>query len=313
MKQRLDESTILEHNRKVLSEGLDDEIWCGENESPEERLFKDVMSFDDGDGIGGETVLDHANAILESPALARRALRYLASKGIDQDDDAASVPRKLWDKVQSIAIDREIADAQPRPVRAAPAMESFIMGSNLVGESGYGRAILREMFGDDMDFGGGETVMDRAHRMMPESDYLADLAVRRLERMGYDRYDDAESVPSKVWNQVFSYAVDNAMEDDQPTLSDKDDGIDEVPAMESADFVASQEKVNDAGGMEKPSVKRQDTNLVAKRNRRLRSRTRNIQIWDSNKKSFSPEYANTRFNRMKDANDAIAKISGGSK
>lgn len=58
---------------------------------------------------------------------------------------------------------------------------------------------------------------------------------------------------------------------------------------------------------EKPEVKK-TPRLCAKRNRRLRSKTRNIQLWDTKKKRFAPEWGNTRFTRMKDANDAIAKL-----
>ena len=329
--QILDEATILEHNRKVISEGIDEPIWRNLNESPEERLLKDVMAFggdmdddsfegdsnddsfsDDGDGFGSKTVAEYAMEITESPGLARRVLRFLASKGFDSEDDASSVPRNIWRGARKYSIKSEIESAQPRPRRIMrPAMESCVMGSNLMGESGYGRAILREMFEDEADEGfGGETIEDRA-RSSIESDYLANLTIRRLERMGYDRDDDANSVPSKVWNHVLGFAINNAIDSETPVRAagtenteggEATEGIDSVPAMESTG-------TNVGDGMEKPPVKPQECNLTPKRNRRLHSRTRNIQLWDKSKNAFAPEYTNTRFNRMKDANEAISRIS----
>lgn len=131
--------------------------------------------------------------------------------------------------------------------------------------------------------------------------------------------------------------------DEEPEYSDGIDGeFDDEPAMESCVFgsnllghggygnsilreeadcigircarpkngyCADIEKV-DCPEYEKPEVKK-TPRLCPKRNRRLRSKTRNIQLWDTKKKRFAPEWGNTRFTRMKDANDAIAKLDGG--
>ena len=63
---------------------------------------------------------------------------------------------------------------------------------------------------------------------------------------------------------------------------------------------------------EEPEVKKEpkpkEPRLTAKRNRRLRSKSRNIQIWDKKKKRFDPRYINTRFTRMCDAKEAIKKL-----
>ena len=63
---------------------------------------------------------------------------------------------------------------------------------------------------------------------------------------------------------------------------------------------------------EEPEVKKEPKpkapTLTAKRNRRLRSKTRNIQLWNNKKKCFDPKYINTRFTRMSDAKDAIKRL-----
>lgn len=73
--------------------------------------------------------------------------------------------------------------------------------------------------------------------------------------------------------------------------------------------IRSEMDVVDRPEIEAPKVNK-TPRLCPKRNRRLRSKSRNIQLWDTKKKRFAPEYSNTRFTRMKDANDAIAKIDG---
>ena len=48
---------------------------------------------------------------------------------------------------------------------------------------------------------------------------------------------------------------------------------------------------------------------IAKRNRRLRSKYRNIQLFDTKTNKWADDYRDTRFRRIKDANAAIEKMN----
>ena len=48
---------------------------------------------------------------------------------------------------------------------------------------------------------------------------------------------------------------------------------------------------------------------IAKRNRRLRSKYRNIQLFDTKTNKWADDYRDTRFRRMKDANATIEKMN----
>ena len=91
------------------------------------------------------------------------------------------------------------------------------------------------------------------------------------------------------------------------------EGIDGEPANEAYEL-HSMLSIEGQPTYEEPEVKKEPKPkppaLTAKRNRRLRSKTRNIQLWNNKKKCFDPKYINTRFARMRDAQDAIKKIGG---
>ena len=48
---------------------------------------------------------------------------------------------------------------------------------------------------------------------------------------------------------------------------------------------------------------------IAKRNRRLRSKYRNIQLFDTKTNKWADDFRDTRFRRVKDANAAIEKLN----
>ena len=214
-------------------------------------------------------------------------------------------------------------------------MESCVMGSNLFGRGGYGKAILRhldEEFGDDYydreeegdlsdGMGAEQTVGDRISSEFEGSEELINSAINFMEDEGYSVEDPADSVDESVWQRMHDTLIPSSPMEEDPVAelnaaSDYYDGppneVDE-PTTESYEL-HSMLTVEGEPTYEEPEVKKEPKpkapTLTAKRNRRLRSKSRNIQLWNNKKKCFDPKYANTRFTRMSDANEAIKKISG---
>lgn len=225
-------------------------------------------------------------------------------------------------------------------------MESSVMGSNLLGHCGYGRAILRnlnEEFGDDYyddderrgfgdvsdGMGAEETVGDKISTEFEDNEGLISQAIDFMEERGYDVEDPADSVDDEVWQELFDTLVPDggfSPEDDPEAelnaASDyydehpyETDGIDEEPTNEAYEL-HSELTAEGQPKYEEPEVKKEPKlktpSLTAKRNRRLHSKTRNIQLWNNRKKCFDPKYINTRFARMSDANEAIKRLGEGS-
>lgn len=236
-------------------------------------------------------------------------------------------------------------------------MESCVMGSNLFGNGGYGRAILREMFGDE-DIA-TETVRDHIAGMFDGTEELISDAEDYMTARDVDLDAPADSVSDEEWKEMSDSVIgdndfvpeedpnaelaaasdfadenpDVAFDDDGVPLDDEDDvNFDEIEDEEGYPFEGegNGEDLDDEDGFnesyelhsmltvegeptyQKPEVKEEPKpkapTLTAKRNRRLRSKSRNIQLWNNKKKCFDPKYINTRFARMCDANEAIKKI-----
>lgn len=223
-------------------------------------------------------------------------------------------------------------------------MESCVMGSNLFGRGGYGKAILRHLvedFGDDYydrddtidpeamsdGMGATETVGDRISHEFEDSEELINQAIDFMEDRGYDVEDPADSVDETVWQELRDALIPDGgfapEEDPEAELNAASDyydehpyeveGVDGEPANEAYEL-HSMLSIEGQPTYEEPEVKKEPKPkppaLTAKRNRRLRSKTRNIQLWNNKKKCFDPKYINTRFARMRDAQDAIKKIGG---
>lgn len=224
-------------------------------------------------------------------------------------------------------------------------MESSVMGSNLLGHCGYGRAILRnlnEEFGDDYyddderrgfgdvsdGMGAEETVGDKISTEFEDNEGLISQAIDFMEERGYDVEDPADSVDDEVWQELFDTLVPdggfspeedpeaelNAASDYYDEHPYETDGVDEEPTNEAYEL-HSELTAEGQPKYEEPEVKKEPKlrapSLTAKRNRRLHSKTRNIQLWNNRKKCFDPKYINTRFARMSDANEAIKRLGEG--
>lgn len=245
-----------------------------------------------------------------------------------------------WDR------DDGYGDEDEETVEDSISMESCVMGSNLLGHGGYGKAILREMVDDgepdvpnlepddepdtpvaDEDADSAEqTVGERISQQFDGSPSMINQGIEFMMERGYKIDDPSYTVDEDVWDEMantvigFNDEFETDPEAELVAASDYYDEhpyevegatTDEVPTAESYEL-HSLLTVEGQPKYEEPEVKKEPKpkppRLTAKRNRRLRSKSRNIQIWDSKKKCFDPRYINTRFTRMSDAKDAIAKI-----
>lgn len=246
-------------------------------------------------------------------------------------------------------------DVAPGATEDTVNMESCVMGSNLFGHGGYGRAILREMFGDE-DIA-TETVRDHIAGMFDGTEGLIADAEDYMTAHNVDLDAPADSVSDEEWKEMSDSVIgdndfvpeedpnaelaaasdfadenpDVAFDDDGVPLDDEDDvNFNEIEDEEGYPLEGEEEDLDDDNGFnesyelhsmltvegeptyQKPEVKEEPKpkapTLTAKRNRRLRSKSRNIQLWNNKKKCFDPKYINTRFARMCDANEAIKKI-----
>lgn len=247
-------------------------------------------------------------------------------------------------------------------------MESCVMGSNLLGHGGYGRAILREMYEDedgyedpeatddpinteedeafgeppeqDIGMETSDTIGERIASMFDGSEETINDAIDFMQTNGFNVDAPADTVDNATWKELFDYIaptsdVDSMMNDftGKPMMNDEDaeraeedaanDYYEEHPEEDDSwDTDAAQLPesfelhsmltVEGEPKYEEPEVKKEPKPkapaLTAKRNRRLRSKTRNIQLWNNKKKCFDPKYINTRFTKMSDANEAIKRL-----
>lgn len=247
-------------------------------------------------------------------------------------------------------------------------MESCVMGSNLFGHGGYGRAILREMYEDedgyedpeatddpinteddeafgeppeqDIGMETSDTIGERIANIFDGSEETINDAIDFMQTNGFNVDAPADTVDNATWKELFDYIaptsdVDSMMNDftGKPMMNDEDaeqaendaanDYYEEHPEeddswdTDSAQLPESFElhsmlTVEGEPKYEEPEVKKEPKpkapTLTAKRNRRLRSKTRNIQLWNNKKKCFDPKYINTRFTKMSDANEAIKRL-----
>ena len=356
------------HNRHILRENFDGKPFImpedptdgKPEEMPESHVYE--VFFDDSVPVDEIPDAFTVNAPDDDTAfgeiLDRWDEEYEAFPIQDVTKDGVSV-KDEFDEYSSSVVGNE---EQSEPSEDMVRMESCVMGSNLFGHGGYGKAILREMYGDaDMP----QTISDRLAEIFDgNEEYLSD-AETYMEDNGFDLDEGADSVDDETWHDMYVEVTgmepddgsegddgeftDEELEDDgledEEDLEDgeefddeglEDEGLDDegLEGLEDDEFDGEDEFEGEEDGFEdelgesyelhsmlsveghptyeEPEVKKEPKpkapRLTAKRNRRLRSKSRNIQIWDNKKKRFDPKYINTRFARMRDANDAIAKI-----
>ncbi len=358
------------HNRHILREGFGDRPFMPEDptdgkpeEMPEAEEYSEM--YDDpieAEGDDGEQAM-HAPGERWFRFVCKNADGWTYDFDVNAMDKEDAIEKakekmrhgdeivKIHDNGEYRAFDAEpYADFYPpiftRGKKPSEIGESCVMGSNLLGHGGYGKAILREMVDDgepdvpnlepddepdtpvaDEDADSTEqTVGERISQQFDGSPSMINQGIEFMMERGYKIDDPSYTVDEDVWDEMantvigFNDEFETDPEAELVAASDYYDEhpyevegatTDEVPTAESYEL-HSLLTVEGQPKYEEPEVKKEPKpkppRLTAKRNRRLRSKSRNIQIWDSKKKCFDPRYINTRFTRMSDAKDAIAKI-----